>query len=263
MALDIEDLVVHRGRRRVLDGVSTSVRAGEVVGILGPNGAGKSTLLKAALGLLPATGTVRLLGDALDQLSAGERARRVAYVPQERDVAWSLDVTAIVALGRLPHRPAFAALTSEDHLAIDNALAATDLTTLRDQPITALSGGERARALIARALAQQAPILLADEPTSGLDPAHQLMLLALFRKLAGEGAAIALSIHELHLAARWCDRVVLLDAGRIAASGSPDDVITRHNIREVYGCDVHIAATPAGPVVVPIALTSTETSSYV
>ncbi len=258
MALTLDNLTVHRGRDMIIDRVSLDVSAGEVVAVLGPNGAGKSTLLKAALGLLadqPAiriTGDIRLGGTPLHALPPTDRARRAAYVPQERDIAWAVDVRSLVALGRLPHRAAFAAPTGKDNDAIDRALADTATTALSHRRATELSGGERARILIARALAQEAPLLVADEPTSGLDPAQQLALLDLLRTKAGEGAAIVLSMHDLQLAARFADRICLLHEGRSAALGAPRDVLTRANIQAVYGCDTLITETSAGLAFIPL-----------
>lgn len=259
IALESRNLFVTLRRRDVLCDVSLQVAPGEVVGILGPNGAGKSTLLKATLGLVPvASGSVLLGGQALQALTPAERARLAAYVPQERDVAWPLSVAAIVALGRLPHRLPFAAPSTVDTAAIDDALAAADLAHLRHRPVDELSGGERGRVLIARALAQDAPLLLADEPTSGLDPAHQLKLLGLLRAMASNGRAVVISIHELHLAARWCDRLIVLNEGRVVAEGRPDAVLTAGLIRRVYGCEAHISDTPDGPLIVPLSPIATE-----
>lgn len=258
MALDIGNLTVTRGGRTVLEGVSLSLDAGEIVGVLGPNGAGKSTLLKAALGLLETnhrtrvSGAVRLGGAPLSSLGPTERARRAAYVPQERDIAWAITVAAVVALGRLPHRSAFAAPGRDDRSAVARALADTATEHLADRPATELSGGERARVLIARALAQAAPLLVADEPASGLDPAQQLSLLHLLRDKAAGGMAVLLSLHDLQLAARFCDRIALIQSGRIHALGPPPDVLTRANIQAVYGCDAVITETAAGLAFVPV-----------
>ncbi|MBU1175271.1 MAG: ABC transporter ATP-binding protein [Alphaproteobacteria bacterium] len=259
IALATENLCVTLGRRQILHGINLRVFGGEIVGILGPNGAGKSTWLKAVLGLVPLSGgSVTLSGTSLSDLSAEARARMVSYVPQDREVAWSLTVEAIVSLGRLALRPAFAGPSTADSAAIEQAMADADVLRLRGRPITELSGGERARVLIARALAQDAVVLLADEPASGLDPAHQLALLALLRKKAAAGSTVVLTIHELHLAARWCDRLILLHDGRVAAAGLPGDVLTRDNMLNVYGCDIYTANSPQGPVIIPLPISRPE-----
>jgi iron complex transport system ATP-binding protein len=159
-------------------------------------------------------------------------------------------VETLVGLGRLPHRAAPAA----DRAAVDAALAAMDLCPFRARPATELSGGERARALIARALAQEAPLLLADEPTAGLDPAHQIALMARFRRLAREGRGVVTALHDLALAARWCDRLLLLQAGRLVADGPPEAVLTPERLASVYGVTAHLGRDADGPVVVPTGL---------
>lgn len=248
--LALDRVTLRRGPRLALDAVTLAVAPGEVVGLLGPNGAGKSSLLRAALGLLPAEGTIRL-GDApLAALSARERALRAAYVPQDRGVAWALDVASLVALGRQPHRAA----PEADARAVAAAIAAMDLEGCEARPATELSGGERARALIARALAQEAPLLLADEPTAGLDPAHQLGLMARFRALAAEGRGVMTALHDLWLAARWCDRVILLDRGRVVADGPPGAILTGATLARIYGVTAFIGADAGGPLVLPTGL---------
>jgi iron complex transport system ATP-binding protein len=248
--LAFDQVSLRRGSRRVLDAVSFSIRPGEVVGLLGPNGAGKSSLLRAALGLLPVEGEICLGDDLLQTLSARERALRLAYVPQERSVAWALDVESLVALGRKPHR----ATPQADARAVAAALDAMNMEGFERRPATELSGGERARALIARALAQEAPLLLADEPTAGLDPAHQLELMRCFRALAARGRAVLVAIHDLGLAARWCDRVVLLHHGRIVAAGPPAATLTADALARVYGVTAYFGADPGGPIVLPTGL---------
>ncbi|PRY93317.1 iron complex transport system ATP-binding protein [Hasllibacter halocynthiae] len=213
MRLEAE-LSVRRGGRAILDAARIAVAPGECVGLIGPNGAGKTTLMRAALGLIPAEGH-----STLAALSRGTRARAAAWLPQERPIAWPLPVREVVALGRLPHGGRDAGET-------EAALARLNLLPLADRPATALSGGERARVLIARALAQDAPLLLADEPAAGLDPAGQIAAMHLFAELAREGRGVLVSSHDLGLAARRCDRLVLLDGGRTVAEGPPKAVLT-------------------------------------
>ncbi|MBP7241089.1 ABC transporter ATP-binding protein [Amaricoccus sp.] len=246
--LALEGVTASRGRRPVLAGVDLAVAPGEVVALLGANGAGKSTLLRAAAGIAPASGVIRLGGAALGALDARARALRVAYLPQEREIAWALDVAALVGLGRLPHR----ATPEADRAAVAEAIAAMDLAGFEARPATELSGGERARALIARALAQEAPLLLADEPAAGLDPAHQIALMARLRLLARTGRGVLVALHDLSLAARWCDRAALLHGGRIVADGPPEAVLTAARLAEVYGIVAHLDRDADGPILVPV-----------
>ncbi len=242
--LSLEDLTVTRGDRRVLDGVTLSVGQGEFVGLLGPNGAGKTTLLRAALGLLPHGGR-----SSLSALPLAGRARQAAFLPQSREIAWPVSVEPVVALGRAPHGAA------GHDAAVTRALDRMDLATFRHRPATDLSGGEQARVLIARALAQETPLLLADEPVAGLDPAAQLRTMQVFASLAAEGRAVIASIHDLGLAALHCTRLVLLHEGRIAADGPARDVLTDDLLSHVFGVRGFHADTPDGPVFQPLATT--------
>jgi iron complex transport system ATP-binding protein len=249
--LALRDVHAARGGKPVLAGVTAEVASGELVGLLGPNGAGKTTLMRAALGLGPVlSGEMHLSGVPLAALPREERARRAAYIPQDRGIAWPVTVEALVALGRLPHR----AGAAEDARAVEAALATMELASLRHRPATRLSGGERARALIARALAQDAPLLVADEPVAGLDPAHAIGLMARFRALAVAGRGVLVSLHDLALAARWCHRILLLDRGRLVADGPPGAVLTPSRLAEVYGIAAFAAADDNGPILVPTAL---------
>ncbi len=250
--LALHDLHVRLGPREVVAGISLEIRPGELIGLIGPNGAGKSTLMRAALGLLPASGEIRL-GDApLATLPAAERGRRAAYLPQGREIAWAMPVDALVALGRTPHRTS----PEADRIAVEAAMGRMDVARFRDHPATDLSGGEQARVLIARALAQEAPLLIADEPTTGLDPAHQIDLMVTLRGLARDGAGVLASLHDLGLAARWCDRLVLLAAGRIVADGPPAEVLTPARLEAVYGVTAFVAEAGGGLVVQALARTA-------
>lgn len=239
--LVLENLMVARGARRVLDGVSLTVGEGEFVGLLGPNGAGKTTLLRAALGLMPHGGR-----SSLSALPLAQRARAAAFLPQSREIAWPVSVESVVALGRAPHGGGGAA-------AVERAMQRMDLAAFRDRPATDLSGGEQARVLIARALAQDTPLLLADEPVAGLDPAAQLRTMQVFAALAAEGRGVVASIHDLGLAALHCTRLVLLHEGRIAADGPARDVLTDDTLARVFGVRGFHADTPDGPVFQPLA----------
>lgn len=250
----IENLSASLSGRRVVDGVSLTVGKGSFTGLIGPNGAGKSTFLRACLGLVPASGRIHLDGVDLAGLRAAERARHLAYLPQERETAWAMSVEAVVALGRLPHHARFAAPSERDRAAVEAALARMDLSAFRKRAVTSLSGGERARVLIARALAQETPALLADEPLAGLDPQHQIALMRLFRELAEEGRIVVASMHDLTLAARWCDRLLLLNGGRPYAEGRPEAVLTAQTIEDVYKVEAFIGAATGGLVVQPVDL---------
>lgn len=244
--LTLKDLRVTRHGRTVLDGVDLEIGEGEFLGLLGPNGAGKTTLLRAALGLLPAAGR-----SSLAALDIAERARIAAFMPQGREIAWPMPVEALVALGRIAHP---AAARAADRAAIDRAIAALGLAPLRHRPATELSGGEQARALIARALAQETPILIADEPVAGLDPAAQISTMRLFARLAAAGGTVIASLHDLGLAARHCTRLVLLHEGRIAADGPPETVLTADNLARVFGVTGHLVRDAGGLLFQPLDL---------
>lgn len=237
--LDIRDLTVTRGARTTLAGATLSVAPGECVGLLGPNGAGKSTLLRAALGLIPATGESNLAA-----LIPPARARAAAWLPQAREIAWPV---------RLRHLVALAQGGNEAAPQVAAALDRMDLSALAERPATELSGGEQARGLIARALAQDTPLLLADEPIAGLDPAHQIRAMALFASLASEGRAVVTALHDLGLAARYCTRLVVLSQGRIVADGAPRAVLTEALLAEVFAIRCRIGETPEGLSVEPLA----------
>lgn len=232
----VDNLTVELAGRKVLDSVSFRAPAATVTGLIGPNGAGKTTVLRALLGLIPArSGRVALDGVPLHSLDPCARARALSYLPQGSPVHWPLTVERLVALGRLPHQEPWARPDPRDRAAIDGALAATDMLHLKDRPVTALSGGERMRALLARALAGEAPAMLADEPVAALDPRHALAVMQLFAGLAEQGRTILLVLHDLGLAARFCGRLVLMDRGRVVASGPPEEVLAPELLASVYG----------------------------
>jgi iron complex transport system ATP-binding protein len=233
--LTLDQLVVARGARRVLDSVSLEVRAGEIVGLLGPNGAGKSTLLRAALGITDRAGGRVSLGDADPaSLDRRELARRAAFLPQDADVSLDFTVREIVSMGRHPHVGRWSSLGPVDTRAIDGALEALDLVSLAARPLAALSAGEQKRALLARCFAQEAPLLVLDEPTSTLDAGRARALLRAVRaKLETGGALIA--IHDIALAAGACDRVIALAAGKVVASGPPAEALTPAVLESLFG----------------------------
>jgi iron complex transport system ATP-binding protein len=234
MMIDVRDLRVHLGGRTVVESVSFRAQAGECIFVLGANGAGKSTLLRALAGLLPASGDVRINGSALATFSPGARARQLAYLPQGHSVHWPLPARDVVAIGRLPHGSSLVHLRLDDAAAIDRALAAVDATHLADRPVTELSGGERARVLLARALAVEAPVLLADEPIAALDPDHQLAVMELLRQIVGGGRLVIAAMHDLLLASRFATRILLLDQGRLIGDGAPASVLTDAALAQAF-----------------------------
>lgn len=241
MRLEVRNLTLHNGRAKVLDDVSLSVDPGKVVGLIGPNGAGKTTLMRSVLGLLTFNGY-----SSLAVLPERERARRAAWLPQERDIAWPVDVETLVALGRTPYLGAGRKLSDTDQSAISRAIARMGLQDLTRRKSTELSGGEKARALIARVLAQETPIVIADEPIAGLDPAHQISAMRVFKSVAAEDKVVIVSLHDLGLASRYCDRLILLSHGRVVADGPPDQVLTDARMRSVFGVGGHWSDTPSG-----------------
>ena len=249
MSLDAKSVTVRLAARVILDAASCRAERGRITAIIGPNGAGKSTLLRAMAGLLPLErGAVEIDGRALSSFDRRDLARQIAYLPQDRTVHWPLAARAIVGLGRLPHRGG-----SASDSAIDGAMRAMDVLALADRPISQLSGGEQARVLVARALAQESGILIADEPTAGLDPAHALELFAIFTRLAAEGRAVVIALHDLTLAARFCHHVVLLVAGRVAASGPTAEVLTPELLSAAFGVSIASGMIEGVPVILPVA----------
>jgi iron complex transport system ATP-binding protein len=204
-------------------------------------------------GLLPLEGgSVDIEGRALSTLTQTERARGIAYLPQERIVHWPLAVERVVALGRLPHRAGMMP-DARDRAAVEAAMETMDVAALAQRPVSQLSGGERARVLVARALAQESRVLIADEPTAGLDPAHALGLFGTFQKLAAEGRAVIVALHDLTLAARFCHHVVLLVAGRVAASGPAAEVLQPDPLSAAFGVTIANGVIADVPIVLAVA----------
>ena len=249
--LTVEHLSVTRRGRCVLDDVSFDIQPGEFVGLLGPNGTGKTSLMRAALGLIASQGRSSLM-----QMPADKRARAVAWMPQSREIAWPIPVERLVALGRLPHLPAGQRLPRADQDLVDKAIRRMGLEPFRHRAASRLSGGEQARALIARAMAQDTPLLMADEPAAGLDPAHQIATMQVFADLARDGRAALVSLHDLGLAARHCTRLILLAEGGILADGTPAEVLTPDLMARAFGISVWHQQTAQGPVFQPLAVLS-------
>lgn len=236
MAIVAQGISVSLSGRCVLNAADVMLQPGEMLGIVGPNGAGKTTLLRVFAGLLkPDQGSVRYDGLSARELGRRALARRVAFLAQDGATAWSLCVEAVVGLGRLPHRPPFGGESEADRAAVANAMALCDVAAFADRTFGTLSGGEGRRVLLARALAVEAAYLLADEPLAGLDPGHQLETLQRLRSVAAEGAGVAVVLHDLSLAARFCDRLLLLDRGRRIADGAPGEVLGDQLLADVFG----------------------------
>lgn len=237
------EVSVDRGGRRVLDRVDLEVVAGRILALVGPNGAGKSTLLAALAGELElATGTVELEARALAHWAVVDMARRRAVLPQTHSVGFPFTAREVVAMGRAPW--ARTARQSQDLVAVEEAMAATDVTHLAGRPFPSLSGGERARVALARVLAQRTSTLLLDEPTAALDLGHQEQVLHLAREQAAAGAAVVVVLHDLGIAAAYADSVAVLEAGRLAASGPPREVLTTELLTGVYRHPVEVIDHP-------------------
>lgn len=245
-------LSVSLGGHPVLDGIDLSFAPGSLTGVIGPNGAGKSTLIRALTGLIPHTGSVTL--DSVDAatIPKPQRARTIAYLPQGQTLHWPLTVERLVQLGRLPHLGPLSRLAEADRTAIERALTAADILHLRDRVATELSGGERARAMLARALAVEAPVLIADEPLAALDPLHQLEVMELLAAQARAGRTVIAVLHDLSLAARYCARLVMLHRGRIVADGDPVHVISPERLAAVYGIHARVELWRDVPLLVPL-----------
>jgi iron complex transport system ATP-binding protein len=251
-ALRASGLHVRLGRRSVLAGLDLLIEPGALTIVVGPNGAGKTTLLRALAGLLPPSqGGVTVGSRPLTSLSAAERARTIAYLPQSGSIAWPIPVRSVVALGRMPHGERSTHLTDRGEAAVAAAIAAAGLHGFEARPATELSGGERARVLLARALATQAPILLADEPVAALDPRHQLLVLDVLREQARGGASVVAVMHDLPLAARFADRVLLMREGRIEADGSPRDVLTPAQLAKSFGIEASVTERDGALLITP------------
>lgn len=233
--LSLRNVNADLGATRALHSFALEVAAGEVVALLGPNGAGKTSVLRAALGLIAVEGQVQLGNSDPRKLTARERALRVAYLPQRPQTIWPISLEALVALGRFAYGASPDRLAPQDQSAVDAAIAACGLTALRARRMDELSGGEKARAHLARALAQHAPLLLLDEPTAGLDPAQALGVSDIVRVRAKAGGAVVFSTHDIALAAEIAHRVVLMQSGRIIAEGAPGEALTPEKLEAAYG----------------------------
>lgn len=249
--LRLDGLSFFHGDRQVLRDVSVDIGKGEILGLVGPNGAGKSTLIRLVLGLAaPAAGHIVLDGEDIRRISPRQRARRIAYVPQSAQVGFPVTVFEACLLGRTPHMGAQPG--PRDLAVVEEMIGRLKLDAFAFRPLSELSGGERQRVMLARALVQETDVLVLDEPTSALDIGNQLFTLRVVAEIARErGVTAIIAIHDLSLAARFCDRLLLLDKGCVEAHGSWQDTLSAAAIRRTYGVDVEIGVLRGAPVFAP------------
>lgn len=247
----VEGLVIQRKHKTIVDNLSFDIRANEVLGLIGPNGAGKSTVLAALAGIdTPNAGTVHIDENNLASLSASERAQQIGWVEQVGTVHWPVSVERLIMLGRIPHLPAWSKATQIDQAAVEYAMEKADCMSIRNRQVPTLSGGERARVLLARALAAEPSVLFADEPASSLDLGHQLQTMQLLRDYASERRSVVVVMHDLSLAVRYCHRLALMHEGRLVSVGQPAAVLSDKNIADVYGVSV-VTGCESVPWIVP------------
>jgi iron complex transport system ATP-binding protein len=238
--------------RPVLNDISLSLPAGHLVALVGPNGAGKTTLLRALAGLVPSTGSIEIGGERLSALSLRARARRFGYLPQGHVVHWPLPSRDVVALGRYPHGATDPRrLSSVDEQAVTRAMQATNVTAFAERPVTELSGGERSRVALARVLAVEAPIVLADEPTASLDPRYQIDVMTTLRSATDRGVLVLVVTHDLGLAARFADTVLVLSGGRLVAQGTPEHALSEQLMADVFRVSAYRADYRNEAVILP------------
>jgi iron complex transport system ATP-binding protein len=250
--LTARGLEVKLAGRLVLNDISLALSPGHLVALVGPNGAGKTTLLRALAGLVPSEGAIQVGGDALSSLSLRERARRFAYLPQGHIVHWPLPARDIVALGRYPHGATDPArLTAKDSEAVLRAMQATDVVEFGARRVTELSGGERSRVALARVFAVEAPVILADEPTASLDPRHQIDVMKNLRQAADKGALVMVVTHDLGLAARFADTLVVLSEGRLVSQGAAVEALSEQVMADVFRISAYRAEFQREAVIVP------------
>jgi iron complex transport system ATP-binding protein len=250
--LTAQAVSVTLGGRAVLHEISLSLSSGHLVALVGPNGAGKTTLLRALAGLLPSQGEIHVGGDALSSLPLRERARRFAYLPQGHIVHWPLPARDIVALGRYPHGATDPArLSPRDADAVLRAMQATDVVEFSERRVTELSGGERSRVALARVLAVEAPVMLADEPTASLDPRYQIDVMTNLRNAADGGMLVIVVTHDLGLAARFADTVLVLSEGRLVSTGVPAEALSEKVTSDVFRISAYRAEHQREAVIVP------------
>ena len=250
--LAAQQLEVALSGRTILKGVSLSLPSRQLVALVGPNGAGKTTLLRALAGLVPSTGSIEIGGDRLSSLSLRERARRFGYLPQGHHVHWPLPAKDVVALGRYPHGATDPArLSPRDEQAVLRAMQATNVVGFAERPVTELSGGERSRVALARVLAVEAPVVLADEPIASLDPRYQIDVMINLRSAADRGVLVVVVTHDLGLAARFSDTVLVLSDGRLVAQGKPEQALSEQIMADVFRISAYRADYRNETVILP------------
>jgi iron complex transport system ATP-binding protein len=250
--LAAQQLEVALSGRTVLHNVSLSLPSGQLVALVGPNGAGKTTLLRALAGLVPSTGGIEVGGDHLSSLSLRERAKRFGYLPQGHLVHWPLPTRDVVALGRYPHGATDPArLSPRDEQAVLRAMQATNVVGFAERPVTELSGGERSRVALARVLAVEAPVVLADEPIASLDPRYQIDVMTNLRSAADRGVLVVVVTHDLGLAARFADTVLVLSDGRLVAQAKPEQALSEQVMTDVFRISAYRADYRNETVILP------------
>lgn len=249
MTLSIDGVTIRYAERTIVHAATLELEAGRLTALVGPNGAGKSSLLKAIVGLVKVEGAIRWQGRALGPVA--QSARTLAYLPQHAEAHWPMRVRDLVALGRLPHRRFGTALGATDAEIIERAMQQTEVLDLAERSIHQLSGGEQARVYLARALAVAAPVLLVDEPVASLDPYHQLHIMGVLEAYASAGGLVVAVLHDLTLAARYCEHMVLVDQGKIVEHGAPQTVLRDEMLRKHYHVEAYLAEHRDQAVIVP------------
>lgn len=253
--LEASNLSVKFGQRTILDAIDFSINKGEFIGLIGPNGSGKTTLVRALSGMLPKhTNKIKFLGHSLSNYKPKQLAQKLAYLPQGNVSHWSITVENLVMLGRLPHRKPWQGASELDHKIVQQVLHDCDVSQFAKHTIETLSGGERARVFLSRALAVKPQLLIVDEPIAGLDPGHQLEVMNKFRQLSEQGMGIVSVIHDLTLAARYCHKLVMLGEQKIISQGSPEQVLSPANLERCFNIRAHIGEAEGQTFVIPLTL---------
>lgn len=253
--LTVKQLEFRTDTRSILTGIDCALHAGEFVGLIGANGTGKTTLLRLLMGLLtPSAGSVWIRGKPTTHYSRRALARQITLVPQDTGISYPFSVRELVTMGRHPYLRRFTPISQHDMAIVQAAMQALAVDAFAERPVTALSGGERQRVMIARALAQQTPIILLDEATASLDVCHQLDVLTAAKKLADQGHLVIAAIHDLNMASRFCNRILMLNQGQLVANGSPVETLTQHRLRQYFSVEtaIEVARHTNGLMITPL-----------